>query len=168
METVAQDPAHLVRHGHFVSAIALLNGAIRDNPRDAGAWTLLGVCYVETGCLQEAVAAFTRALLIEDGMPETCEALGCAWLRRGDSHAARDWFHQALSLSTNTEQRASVLENLAGALKHEGRYEAAQFVLDEARDTCVDDAEWERATCPFACRFLDRCRAFSSPDRDAE
>lgn len=162
---------HLMRHGHWATAIALLAGVVRADPEDAGAWTRLGVCYSESGYQIEAIDALMHALTLgispEDrAVPEdrvspedraapgarglrrlaqpgaaaaarcdTCHALGCAWLRRGETETARDWFVQALRTEADCEQRLATLDRLVEALELEERHEAAAFVRDEPEET---------------------------------
>ena len=99
----------MIARRHFAPAIALLSGAVASDPSDARAWSLLGQCYTEAGHQTSAIAALMRAVILDDESGATCEALGVAWLRRGDIDTARSWFHRglrALERSSDRDARA--------------------------------------------------------------
>ncbi len=135
----------MISHRHFSSAIAVLSGMVQENPADPTAWSLLGQSYTEAGHQQAAVAALTRAVLLDDESPATCEALGVAWLREGDFQTSREWLHRGLSAcraskgECSAQQRGSILRNLAMGLIMEQRYDEAQFLLEEAIEDSPQD-----------------------------
>tara|TARA_B100000614_G_scaffold244307_1_gene248317 strand:+ start:580 stop:1143 length:564 start_codon:yes stop_codon:yes gene_type:complete len=135
----------MIARRHFAPAIALLSGAVASDPSDARAWSLLGQCYTEAGHQTSAIAALMRAVILDDESGATCEALGVAWLRRGDIDTARSWFHRglrALERSSDRDaraQRGSIMRNIAMALVMERRQREARFLLEEAIEESPDD-----------------------------
>lgn len=121
----------LLTRRHFASALATLSGLVLEDPLDAEAWVLLGTCYTETGHHKQAIAALMRAVILDEDGPATCEALGCAWLRRDNEEEAKRWFHRGLASDPTDRERASILRNLSMALYRESRLEAARFLLEE-------------------------------------
>jgi len=135
----------LIANRHFASAIAVLSGSVRENPTDPQGWSLLGQSYTEAGHQTAAVAALMRAVLLDDESPATCEALGVAWLRHGDFQTSRDWLHRGLAAcrasgsTSSSQQRGSILRNLAMGLIMEQRFQEAQFLLEEAIEDSPGD-----------------------------
>lgn len=132
----------LISRGAFSQAIAELNGVVRDEPDRPDAWCYLGIAYTEAGHPTEAIGALFAAL---DRGRRTCEipeALGCAYLRRGDLDAAEYWYLTALRETHTSGSRydpraASILRNLAILMRRRGRREEARFLLAEARDAAL-------------------------------
>lgn len=134
-----EDIHQLLAQHRYSAAIATLSGIVLESPDDAQAWSLLGQAYTEAGFHTEAIAVLMRAVLLDDEGPATSEALGVAWLRRGELATARTWFHRALTAldagdrGTNSRgMRGSILRNLAMSLIMEEREQAARFLLEEA------------------------------------
>ncbi len=85
----------LLGAGQSDRAAALLQRAVRDQPRAAGAWLILGRAELARGRLSAAEAAFARAAELEPGMAEAYYLEGQARLMQGFASAA-DSFRRAL------------------------------------------------------------------------
>ena len=142
--TTQQEIEQMIAHRHFASAIASLSALTDEEPADATWWSLLGQAYTEAGHQDSAIAALMRAVLLDDEGPATCEALGVAWLRRGDLETAKTWFHRGLQAvapvgGAESPLRGSLLRNLSMAVMAEERPTAARFLLEEAAEASPRD-----------------------------
>jgi cytochrome c-type biogenesis protein CcmH len=82
----------LARHGQYANAVAMLRGAVTDNPRDAEAWLALGNALVEhaDGALtQPALMAYRRAAEADPTGVGPGYFLGLALIRQGQLAQAR-------------------------------------------------------------------------------
>lgn len=83
------------RHGQYATAVAMLNGAVADNPRDSEAWLALGNALVEhaDGALTPpALLAYRRAQAADPSAAGPGYFLGLALIRQGRiAEASQIW-----------------------------------------------------------------------------
>ena len=82
----AQDPA---------GAAVMLETITAREPANARAWRLLGVAYQRGKRLDDAFAAYRKALDLEPDAPQVLYNLGTAYAVKGDANAAFDWLGRA-------------------------------------------------------------------------
>jgi len=82
----AQDPAGAARMLETITA---------REPANARAWRLLGVAYQRGKRLDEAFAAYRKALDLDPSAPQVLYNLGTAYAVKGDVNAAFDWLGRA-------------------------------------------------------------------------
>ncbi len=79
-----------IKKKKFDSAIVLLRKAVKSKPSDADAWNQLGFSYRKTDRLDEAFAAYGKALAIDPGHRGANEYLGELYLRTKQPEKARE------------------------------------------------------------------------------
>lgn len=85
--------------GNYDQAISLYQEALRSNPNDTRAASLLGQAYYRKGMHQEAVAALTPLMARSPLDPDAPIFLGLAWLAQGEREkgfAAIDQYQSAI------------------------------------------------------------------------
>ncbi len=95
-EPVRRELARLLhRRGRPAEALAVLPGA--GTSADSATLDVYGAVLADSGRLDEARRAFTRALEIEPGRADVLLHLGMLSLRQKDPAGARDWFSKSLA-----------------------------------------------------------------------
>ena len=95
-EPVRRELARLLhRRGRPAEALAVLPGA--GTSADPATLDVYGAILADSGRLDEARRAFTRALEIEPGRADVLLHLGMLSLRQKDPAGARDWFSKSLA-----------------------------------------------------------------------
>jgi tetratricopeptide (TPR) repeat protein len=164
-------------HGDFVTSLACAEEAARVEPRSVEAHHDRAAALQELGRLDEAAAAFTRALALDPDDPETLAGAadlyvnrlppsndhtetGLEYARRGSHRVKRNRLRPA-SEARALVARLALLEGQA--LNDLGRSREALSRLDASLAAAPDDAHarYERAVALFdLCRFRDARRAF--------
>src|SRR6266542_6352343 len=96
--------------------------ARRIDPSDAGAYNNLGVLYFRKGLTEEAIAAFSRALALDERMRVARRNLEIAYGKAGSLK----------SRATELDQRLAAVPDDIGALVESGIAEKSAGNLDEA------------------------------------
>lgn len=105
--------------GQYADAVALLNGAVDDNPRDAEAWLALGNALVEhaDGTLTEpALLAYRRAEELDPRGTGPGYFLGLALIRQGRLLEAREMWAATLESAAEEAAGREALEERLGRL----------------------------------------------------
>lgn len=119
----------LAANDHRDEAIEVLQGVVKDNPRNADARLLLGSLLMEAGKQSESIAQLTEAVTLRPRSAEAENALGEAYSSFGDFKAARGPFEKAVAL----EPDFGVAQmNLGEALLQSGELDASAKHLDHA------------------------------------
>jgi choline-sulfatase len=127
-EPVRRELARLLhRRGRLAEALALLTDAGKSS--DPATLDVYGALLAESGRLDEARAAFRRALELEPGRADVLLHLGMLSLREKDPAAARDWFTKSLESEPTAPGTLAALG-------------LAQVQLGDARAAL---ASWDRA-----------------------
>lgn len=110
-----------IREEKLEEAITKTEDALRLAPADVGVAFQLGVLYYQAGRLDEAKAAFERALLFNEQYSNARYFLGLIWDRKGDKDAARSQFQKIAELNPDNEEVGRIIANLeAGKSALEG------------------------------------------------
>ncbi len=80
----------------YARAIELAHGAIRLNPRDAAAHSVLGTSFARTGRTEEAVGEIQTALSLDDKQPSVLADAATVAALRGKSQEALGWIRKAV------------------------------------------------------------------------
>lgn len=83
-ETDFQQAEYLVKGEQYAEAIPLLEGVVKDNPRDADAWNYLGFANRKLGNKEKALEAYQKALAVDPKHKGANEYLGELYLQMGD------------------------------------------------------------------------------------
>jgi Flp pilus assembly protein TadD/predicted Zn-dependent protease with MMP-like domain len=165
-------------HGDFVGSLACAEEAARVEPRSVEAHHDRAAALQELGRLEDAQAAFARALSLDPDDPETLAGAadlyinrlppsndhtetGLEYARRGSQKLKRTRLHPHASVDRQLAARLALLEGQA--LNDLGRSREALMRLDASLAATPDDlhAKYERAVALFdLCRFSDAKRAF--------
>jgi predicted O-linked N-acetylglucosamine transferase (SPINDLY family) len=138
--------------GRYTDAVALLERAVRLEPRLTFAHCNLGLLKAALGQIHDAAGSYRRALELEPDVAETHHNLGNAWLRGGFLQDAIDSYRKAAALRPD---HAAYHSELLFHLHFDPAYDA-RALLAEAR-------AWERAhDAPRCAPAAPRDRA---PDR---
>jgi len=98
-------------------------------PRDAGAYRALGWAYAKNGRIDEALAAFRKAVEVAPGDPTALAAIGEVLLDHDQYADAVRAFRQARALGRND---AGIHNSLGIALALQGQFPAAVSEFEEA------------------------------------
>jgi Flp pilus assembly protein TadD/predicted Zn-dependent protease with MMP-like domain len=165
-------------HGDFVASLACAEEASRVEPRSVEAHHDRAAALQELGRLDEAQAAFARALSLDPDDPETLAGAadlyinrlppsndhtetGLEYARRGSQKLKRTRLHPHALVDRQLAARLALLEGQG--LNDLGRSREALMRLDASIAAVPDDlhARYERAVALFdLCRFPDARRAF--------
>lgn len=104
-----------VHRGDMGGAFLLFRQAVAENPRDFRAHTLMGYALRYLGRLDEAIAAYNKALAVNPAYAEAVEYRGIAHLLRGDRAAAMRDYRQLVLL------RSPLAEDLKKAIDESGK-----------------------------------------------
>jgi hypothetical protein len=110
----ARDPAGAARMLETITA---------REPGNARAWRLLGVAYQRGKRLDEACAAYLKALDLDPAAPQVLYNLGTAYALKGDANAAFDWLGRARATRKLDMTQIDSDADLA-ALKSDTRFHA--------------------------------------------
>lgn len=166
-------------HGDFAGSLACAEEAARVEPRSVEAHHDRAAALQELGRLEDAQAAFARALSLDPDDPETLAGAadlyinrlppsndhtetGLEYARRGSQKLKRTRLHPHASVDRQLAARLALLEGQA--LNDLGRSREALMRLDASLAASSDDlhAKYERAVALFdLCRFADARRAFA-------
>ncbi len=118
---VAQARAMHMR-GLATDATELLLGVVKKHPREASAWSQLGVVYADGGKLEEAEAALRKAAKLQPENADIQNNLGFVLLSARKNEPAIDAFRVALKLDPASKRTRN---NLGFALVRLERYDEA-------------------------------------------
>ena len=85
-------------------AVASLEKAVKENPKDAQALIQLGHAYFDTGAAKQAIEVYTKALELEPGKPDVMTDLGVMYHQDNQHQKALDTFSEVLKLNPLHEQ----------------------------------------------------------------
>jgi predicted TPR repeat methyltransferase len=121
-----------MRIGLLEEAAQTCNKAIEKNPKDANAWTSLGVIMRDEGKPELARDCFDHAINLSEGTNAVAlNNMGDISLKLGDIDAAESYFKKACEMDPLDE---SSLYSLACILRDKGNYRVAAVLLEE----CID------------------------------
>ena len=119
----------LIGERRYDEAIARLDRAQRDSPRNLSALTLAGIAHLQAGRPRAALPPLRRAAEIAPANAEVPFNLGLAFLALGDAPHAEEAFRRALALSPRYHDAAV---NLVDLLLQTGKPAEAQAAFDAA------------------------------------
>jgi predicted CXXCH cytochrome family protein len=119
----------LMSLGQQGKAAQTLERALDVAPENATLWTLLGTAWAEQNRLPDAIAAFQKAVQLDDTIPEAYNSLGGVLLRRGDFTRSEPALRKAIELEPNY---AEAHNNLANLLSSTARFEEARYHFEAA------------------------------------
>jgi Flp pilus assembly protein TadD len=125
----------LVQRGFYEVALVQLEEAGQQARQNPEIDFLIGVCHRETGRLDEAEAAFRRALSVDADYASAHDGLGLVFERQARPEAAAACFQKAVALDP---ARAEFCNNLGFALLARGRLQEAEIYL--RRSLALDPA----------------------------
>lgn len=134
LAAMARQPAvekawNLIAQGKRADAVALLEGIVRAEPRNAEARLLLGSILMEEGRHAESIGLLRDAVRLQPQSAEAHNALGEAYNAARDAKQARPEFEKAAALDP---RHAQARINLAAILVEAGEFPAAAQHLDRA------------------------------------
>jgi len=113
-----RDAQHALDRGDCRQAEAIGAELVRDEPKNAAAWHVLGLALLDGGKIDRAISAFRRALRIDDGLAEVHNDLGTAYFQKGWHAEAEECFRKAIERKA---AHAVAHGNLGAALRAQGR-----------------------------------------------
>lgn len=133
----------LVKNGQYAEAIPLLEGASRNSPDNAALWCNLGLCYWQSGRMDEALKALRKGVDLASGSPEAYEYLGLAYIDAGSFEDARSVLVTANQIDPDnvriitalgvvemkTDRNKEAFRCFMGALDRDGEYAPAIYNL---------------------------------------
>lgn len=126
----------LLKSGHHAQASSIADIMVKESPRAADAWQLLGMCLGEIGSQAQSVEAFERALALAPGSQMVSRNYGAYLARHGKAlrmqgqfEAAEPALRKALALSP---VQASAWVDLGAVLRLLGRVDEALYAFRQA------------------------------------
>lgn len=102
---------------------------VREQPRNAEAWSVLAYLHAQAGEMSEAVPAYEKALALRPGDADLCFNAGFAAQRAGHHVRAMELLQQAIAMNANLDR---AWYGLGLSLAHGARYEEAAEKFREA------------------------------------
>lgn len=102
-----------LKEGRFSEAAAALADAVAQNPKDVGAWRLLGGALAALDDTPGAVSAFQHTVALDPEQPKNHYNLALSLQAAGDRSGARQHFERALALDPSYTQAKERLQELA-------------------------------------------------------
>jgi tetratricopeptide (TPR) repeat protein len=127
----------LIGEGRYDDAIARLERARRDSPRNVSALVLTGVAHLQAGRPQAALPPLRRAAEIAPVNADVPFNTGLAFLALGDAGHAEQAFRRTLALSPRYHDAAV---NLVDLLLQTGRPAEARAAFESARKAGLSSA----------------------------
>ncbi len=145
-EATLQDAVAKVQRGDFQAAVTMLNRLTRDQPKNVGAWSLLGYSYRQLGDFDDAVAAYETASKLPNPTPGVFVNGGLAWAQKGDLDTAFAWLERAKA-SGKVDITGIDADPAAALLRGDPRYRALFPSKAEFADPFVEPVkilrEWD-------------------------
>jgi tetratricopeptide (TPR) repeat protein len=113
-----RDAQHALERGDPSQAEAIGARLVREEPKNAAAWHVLGNALLDGGKVDRAISAFRRALRIDDRVAEVHNDLGTAYFQKGWHAEAERCFRNAIE---RHEAHAVAHGNLGATLRAQGR-----------------------------------------------
>ena len=85
------------------SQVFALERLVKENPKDAKAWTDLGNLYFDAGRVKDAIAAYTQSLSLDPNRPDVLTDLGVMYRRNGQPKKALEMFDKAIAIDPKHE-----------------------------------------------------------------
>jgi tetratricopeptide (TPR) repeat protein len=101
-----------MKEGRFSEAAAALSESVAQDPKDVGAWRLLGGALAALEDTPGAVAAFQHTVALDPEQPKNHYNLALSLQAAGDRAGARQHFLHALELNPHYEQARQRLQEL--------------------------------------------------------
>ena len=98
--------------GNCAATLPELTELVREMPRSAEAFLLLGLCAAKTNAPEQAEAALSKAASLEPENPRPLEALGILRYSRSQFPAAKDALAKAVNRNSSNPQTYYYLGNL--------------------------------------------------------
>jgi choline-sulfatase len=124
------DARRMIAERRYEDAERLLDGVIRQSPRNLSAFVLLGVSRIAGGRPGAAVEPLTRAAELAPYNSDVQFNLGLAWSGRGDAPRAEKAWRRTLALAPRYQDAAV---NLVNMLMQTGHATEAEQALKDAR-----------------------------------
>ncbi len=105
--------AVVYQSGDLETAIPQLEGYTTEYPKDELAWTILGNAYESAERIEEAQAAYDKALEIEPRMFQAITGLGILHRQRGDYDAAMECYERAVEIDPTYAEAYSSMTVIA-------------------------------------------------------
>ena len=119
----------LMSLGQAGKAAQMLERALDIAPENATLWDLLGTAWTEQNRFPNAIAAFQKAIQLDETVPEAHNSIGGVLLRRGDFARSEPALRKAIELEPNY---AEAHNNLANLLSSTARFEEARYHFEAA------------------------------------
>jgi len=117
-------------------------------PKNAVAWSHLGVAYEFAGQRERAIQACKRAIALDPKLAASWNGLGTVYALRGEWEQALGAFRRAAELAPEDGTHRS---SIAGALRALGRDAEAQEEIARARPLMEKETEYNRARFAAIC-----------------
>jgi Tfp pilus assembly protein PilF len=145
----------LLIHKRCAEAVVAYRKFVDKYPKDAGGWNSLGISHLCESQIQEAVAAFKQAIVLQPTFSDVHNNLGIAYTELKDYPAARDHFLKALE--DPQYGQAGPYYNLAKLTYLEGKYEESRALAKKSLELTPKDKDTApRLLYAFALEMLGR------------
>ena len=114
----------------YSNVIDQLKVFIKHYPNEFIAWNLIGSSAFQIGMFNEAIEAFSKALLIKPDYPEALNNMGNALKEQGELDKAIEVYRKCIMLKSNCT--ADCYNNMGVALKDKGKLEDALEAFNKA------------------------------------
>lgn len=122
----------------FPAAIGLLEELLADDSENAGAWTHLGVCYLETQRPSDALEALSRAVGVAPQDASAHYLLGNAYGTLGQLDRAAACYRRALELDPQHRQAEDFLMKVESLIESRDHYRTGLSLLFSANPSRDD------------------------------
>jgi Flp pilus assembly protein TadD len=147
--------AQLLLDRNFVASTQALKQYLRDHPRDALAWNMLGGSYEATGDFELAAHAYDTALSFEPDQDKALVNRGILKRKTGDYSRAYDDYVRALEINPhNAEAHTSLATLLLGWSRDREALDHAMKAYELHPDSAVIVAN-----LAIACHYANKRRA---------
>jgi len=128
-----------VRQGDFDGAIIILKEMIKNNPDDANAYYLLGICYIKKTMIPEAIEVLTKTTELSPSFAPVYHQLGLCYQQQKELEMVLQYYEKALELDSGS---VDSLYNAGLILFELNRVDEALTYFEKALKLRPDDPEF--------------------------
>ena len=129
-QSLQDEASSKIADDKYTEAVPILEAIVKKDPKNAKAWTDLGICYLYAKDYQRAKEAFSAAIKYDSSSSSLYNLLGNAERDTSDLEGAKKSYQKSIDLN---KAQFNAYINLASLLYNQAKYDEAIAVLIEGK-----------------------------------